>query len=132
MPLFSQTAALIVTIKIASCPLSYFPHSYCRKFGNEFLVVATHGALDGFVCLQTLQGLLCCAIVGIAECLGKYFRTEFVWQQAETILELIRATTLLLRHRAAGCRNKHDEVRNTNNAACDTVCHRLNLPVPCR
>jgi len=75
--------------------LSYFPHLYGRKFGNEFLVVPAHGTLNGLVILQTLQRLLPCPIVRIAEYLRKLFCCKFVWQQTETLLELIRATALL-------------------------------------
>ena len=75
--------------------LYYFLYLYRRKFGNEFLVVATHGTLNGLVILQTLQCLLPCPVVRIAEYLCKLLSGEFVWQQAETLLELIRAATLL-------------------------------------
>ena len=57
--------------------------------------MATHGALDGFVCLQTLQCLLRSTIIGIAEGLGKLFCRELLRQQSETLLELIGAPTLL-------------------------------------
>ena len=46
---------------IYSCLLSYFPTFrilYGREFGNEFLIMAAHGTLDGFVLLQTFQCLL--------------------------------------------------------------------------
>ena len=75
--------------------LSYFPHLYGRKFGNQFLVVTAHGTLNGFVILQTLQRLLSCASVCIAEYLCKLLGGEFVWQQTETVLVLRRAATLL-------------------------------------
>ena len=75
--------------------LSYFPHLYRRKFGNEFLVVTTHGTLNGLVILQTLQRLLPCPVIRIPEYFGKLFGGEFVGQQAETLLELIRTATVL-------------------------------------
>ena len=64
--------------KSASCPLSYFPPSCGRKLGNEFLVVAAHGAFDSFVSLKSLQRFLTCTIVRIAKNLCKLFRSEFI------------------------------------------------------
>ena len=75
--------------------LSYFPHLYGWKFGNEFLVVTAHGAYYGFVSLQTLQRFLSSTIIGIAECIGELFRSEFIRQQSKTLLELRRAATQL-------------------------------------
>ena len=66
-----------------------------RKFGNELLVVAAHGALYGLVCLQTLQGLLRGAVVGVAEGLCKLLRAELLGQQSEALNELVCAAALL-------------------------------------
>ena len=38
--------------------LSYYLYSDGREFGNEFLIMAAHGTLNGFVLLQTFQCLL--------------------------------------------------------------------------
>ena len=48
--------------------LSYFPTFLLSlQFVNELLIVSAHGTLDGLVRFQTLQRLLPCAAVGVAE-----------------------------------------------------------------
>jgi hypothetical protein len=72
--------------------LSYF--LYGRQFGNQFLVVASHATLDGFVRLQALQRLLGSTVVCVAEYLRKHLSGELVWQQAEALLDPRRSATL--------------------------------------
>jgi len=75
--------------------MSAFLLSYFLQFGNEFFVVAALGTINGFVGKQTFQRLLACAVIGIAECLGKYLGREFLGQLSEALHELVCASALL-------------------------------------
>ena len=65
------------------------------QFGDKLLVVAAHGAFDGFVIQQAFQCFLPGAVVGVAKYLCKLLGGEFVWQLAETLNELVGASALL-------------------------------------
>ena len=73
--------------------ISYFLH--LLQFGNQLLVVPAHGALNGFVCLQSLQRLLSRTIVSIAEDLCKLLRAEFFWQLSKALYEFGGTASLL-------------------------------------
>ena len=76
----------------------HFPHfllSVFLQFGNQLLVVSAHGALNGFVSLQSLQRLLTRTIVGIAENLCELLRAEFFWLLTEALYEFVGPASLL-------------------------------------
>ena len=65
------------------------------QFGDKLLVVAAHGAFDGFVIQQAFQCFLPGAVVGVAKHLCKLLGGELLWQLAETLNELVGASALL-------------------------------------